>query len=331
MADLGRLVKVDLREVWKDEAGEFTPWLAQEDNIALLGDAIGIELEVEAQEQEVGPFRADILCKDTITNQWVLIENQLEKTDHTHLGQLMTYAAGLEAVTIIWVAASFTEEHRAVLDWLNEVTEENINFFGLEIELWRIGESPVAPKFNIISKPNEWSKTVKTTAAKTELTETKKLELEYWTQFREFMEESKSFIRCGKPAPQHWTTFSIGRSYFQLVARVNTQKAEIGAYFNIYGPDKKAYYALLRQNYKGQIESQLAMELNWRELPDAKESHIETSNKADPTDRSKWLEQHRWIKNTVEKFHEVLAPIVKRLDASEYEESSCPEVEAEPT
>ena len=321
MTNLGKLIKVDLREVWKDEAKEFTPWLAKDENIKILGDTIGIDLEVESQEKEVGPFRADILCKDTATNSWVLIENQLEKTDHTHLGQLITYAAGLEAVTIIWIAETFSDEHRAVLDWLNEHTDESINLFGLEIELWRIGNSPVAPKFNIISKPNEWSRTIKDTAAKTELTETKKLQLDYWTGFREFMEQSGSFIRCPKPAPQHWSTFSIGRSCFQLVARMNTRDGEIGAYFDIYGPDKKAYYALIVQGYKNQIESQLNMELDWRELPDAKESHVETHHKTDPTDRTDWPSQHEWLKDTLEKFYKVFAPIVKKLDASEYQDT----------
>src|SRR5258708_3912238 len=140
---LGRLTKVDLREVFATEAGDFTPWLAREENLALLSESIGISLQCEAQEKEVGPFRADILCKDTMTDNWVLIENQIERTDHTHLGQLLTYAAGLQAVTIVWVAQRFTEEHRAALDWLNEHTDEQINFFGLEIELWKIGDSAV--------------------------------------------------------------------------------------------------------------------------------------------------------------------------------------------
>src|SRR5256885_2050308 len=136
--NLGRLQRVDLREVWLSESSGFTPWLAQQENMKLLGETIGIDLECEAQEKEVGPFRADILCKDTATDSWVLIENQLERTDHGHLGQLLTYAAGLEAVTIVWVAREFTDEHRAALDWLNEITGQKFNFFGLEIELWRI-------------------------------------------------------------------------------------------------------------------------------------------------------------------------------------------------
>ena len=126
---LGRLERVELRRIWSSESSDFTPWLAREDNLRLLGETVGIELELEAQEKTVGPFRADILCKDTATDSWVLIENQLERTDHSHLGQLLTYAAGLSAVTVVWVAERFTEEHRAALDWLNERTAERINFF----------------------------------------------------------------------------------------------------------------------------------------------------------------------------------------------------------
>src|SRR5688572_26271017 len=128
---LGRLEQVDLRHIWISESGEFTPWLALPENLEILSESVGFELELEAQERNVGPFRADILCKDVETGHWVLIENQLERTDHTHLGQLLTYASGLQAVTIVWIAAKFTEQHRATLDWLNEITDERFRFFGL--------------------------------------------------------------------------------------------------------------------------------------------------------------------------------------------------------
>ncbi len=128
---LGRLERVDLREIWLSEAQDFTPWLARPENLSVLAETLGMELELEAQEQAVGPFRADLLCKDLESDKWVLVENQLERTDHRHLGQLMTYAAGLKAVSIVWIAASFTEEHRAALDWLNEITDESFEFFGL--------------------------------------------------------------------------------------------------------------------------------------------------------------------------------------------------------
>jgi hypothetical protein len=148
--DLGRLTRVDLRNIWTSESIEFTPWLGREENLAVLTEALGIDLELEAQEEAVGPFRADIFCRDIGTGAWVLVENQLERTDHVYLGQLLTYASGLEAVTIIWIAARFTEEHRSTLDWLNKITDDSVRFFGLEVELWRIGDSPAAPKFNIV-------------------------------------------------------------------------------------------------------------------------------------------------------------------------------------
>ena len=169
----------------------------QEENISLLGDTIGMELEVEAREKSIGPFKADILCKDTSDDHFVLIENQLERTNHTHLGQLMTYASGLHAVTIVWIANRFTDEHRSALDWLNEITADDYKFFGLEIELWRIGDSPFAPKFNIIAKPNDWSSTIsRATQSITsgELTETKRLQLDYWLKLWELIRSSGSSI-----------------------------------------------------------------------------------------------------------------------------------------
>ena len=111
---------MDIRDVWSDEAQNFTPWLAEEDNLALLSETLDMELEFKEKEKSVGPFRADILCKDTANDSWVLIENQLDETDHKHVGQLITYSAGLQAVTIIWIARDFADGHRATLDWLNE-------------------------------------------------------------------------------------------------------------------------------------------------------------------------------------------------------------------
>ena len=195
MAQLERLTPVDLHEAWINEARDFTPWLAREENIGLLADTIGLELEVEAQEQRVGPFRADILCREkTPTANPVLIENQLDWTDHTHLGQLLTYAAGLRAVTIVWVAARFTDEHRAALDWLNDITDESVNFFGLEIELWQIGDSLPAPKFNVVCKPNDWPPDTSEG-----LGEARKFYLEYWTAFRDVLAQRAGPVKPTKP------------------------------------------------------------------------------------------------------------------------------------
>lgn len=314
---LGRLEQVDLRNIWDSESGSFTPWLAKEENLAMLGDMIGIDLELESQEKWVGPFRADILCKDTATDQWVLIENQLERTDHNHLGQLMTYAAGLEAATIVWIAERFTDEHRAALDWLNEITAEKFNFFGLEMELWRIGGSPIAPKFNIVSKPNDWSRTV-TTAATGELSETKQIQREYWGELGKTLIQRHSVVKPQKPLAQHWTNFALGRSHFVLVAFANTQKKRIAVGLVLTGPDAKAHYHLLNKD-REIIEKEIGTSLDWEELPGKKESHIMLRRlNSDPTDRSKWQEQDNWLADKLEKFYQVFANRVKNLDADEY-------------
>ncbi len=223
---LGRLERVDLRTIWTSEPAGFTPWLAQPENLEILADTLGIdELELEAQEKEVGPFRADILCKDMGTDSWVLVENQLERTDHTHLGQLLTYAAGLQAVTIVWLAARFTEEHRATLDWLNSITDESFRFFGLEIELWRIGDSPAAPKFNIVARPNDWSKSVAHAARAiddAELSETRVRQREYWAALNGVLDGANGSVRGNrKPGPRSWMNYPVGRTGFSLAAALN--------------------------------------------------------------------------------------------------------------
>ena len=320
MPSLGKLESVNLREIWESEATDFTPWLAREDNIAQLGESIGIELEVEGTEKDVGPFRADILCKDTVTGHWVLIENQLERTDHTHLGQLLTYAAGLNAVTIAWIADRFTDEHRAALDWLNEITDDRFNFFGIEVELWKIADSPVAPHFKIVSKPNDWTKSVSKGAAgvaSENLTEAKKLQLEYWTAFREFVSSNSTVLKSQKPLPQHWTNFAIGRSHCHLSAIVNTWENKIGVVLYLGGVDAKAHFHLLHA-HKGAIEEQIGVNLEWRENPDKKDSGVWLRVEYDPSEKSGWGEQHSWLLGMLEKFHAAFSSRIKSLDASEY-------------
>lgn len=246
---LGRLVRVELRDIWFSEAIDFTPWLALPENLELLGDALGIDLELEAQEKAVGPFRADILCKDIGTDAWVLIENQLERTDHGHLGQLLTYASGLEAVTIVWIAARFTEEHRSTLDWLNKITDDSFRFFGLEVELWRIGDSPAAPKFNFISKPNNWSRSVAQAARAiddAELSGTRVAQRRYWTAFHPVLAAARGPISGNRKAqPQSWMAYSIGRSSFSVNAGMIRPKRQVTAQLYISGDLAKAHFGLL--------------------------------------------------------------------------------------
>jgi hypothetical protein len=209
---LGRLEKVALRAYWKNEATYFTPWLAIPENLNLLSDTVGMSLELIETESSVGPFRADIICRDMISESMVLIENQLEKTDHTHLGQLLTYAAGLETVNIIWIAENFTEEHRATLDWLNRITTTEFRFFGIEVELWKIADSPPAPKFNIVAKPNDWSKATK--ASSRESSERGKFYKDFWSRFIEALTGKYPEIGWPTSSGLHWIRFIMQDTRF---------------------------------------------------------------------------------------------------------------------
>lgn len=316
---LGRLERVDLRNIWTTEAGSFTPWLARHDNIAVLGETLGIDLELEAQEKAVGPFRADILCKDIDTSHWVLIENQLDRTDHTHLGQLLTYASGLEAVTIVWIAARFTEEHRATLDWLNKITDESFRFFGLEVELWRIGSSPAAPKFNIVSKPNDWLQSVAQAARAIddgELSETRIAQREYWAALNPVFDAEGGPISGGrKPQPQSWMAYRIGRSGFHLGAVMIRPRNQVRAELYISGDRAKAFFGLLKTQ-KDAIERELGYPLDWEDLPSRRDCRISSYLKdVDPEDEADWPRQHEWLAKRLNDMHRVFAQRVSALDA----------------
>ncbi|MGI3165344.1 DUF4268 domain-containing protein [Pseudooceanicola sp. 200-1SW] len=317
---LGRLEKIDLRDIWKTEDQDFTPWLAREENISLLADTLGLELEVEAQEKEVGPFRADILCKDIRNDSWVLIENQLERTDHRHLGQLITYAAGLKAVTIVWVAATFTEEHRAALDWLNAVTGDDFRFFALEVELWRIGQSPAAPKFNIISKPNEWSKTVGAATRRIEaeaLTDTKQMQLAFWEKLHADL-QSNPRIRTQKPRPQHWTNLPIGRSGMRLGAILNTRENSLAVELYLGDENAAAFFRELEQS-REDIEAELGFSVVWKPLPEKRACRIIYYKTECPLDdAARWAEYRAWMIESLEAFDRVFRPRVKELDPSRF-------------
>jgi hypothetical protein len=323
---LGRLSRVDLRNIWLREAEDFTPWLAREENLAILSEALDIGLKLEAQEKSVGPFRADILCKDIENGAWVLVENQLERTDHGHLGQLLTYASGLEAVTIVWIAARFTEEHRSTLDWLNKITNENFRFFGLEVELWKIGDSPAAPKFNIVSKPNDWSRSVAQAARSIEIADLSELrmkQLSYWAAFDLVLVKAAGPVRGGrKPQPQSWMGYSIGRSGFNTAAVMVRPKHQIRVELYISGGNAKAYFHLLREEQQA-IELELGYTLKWEELPSGPDSRIAIyKTDVDPDDESDWPRQHEWLAAMVNEFDRVFRPRVRELNAKKWQKAS---------
>jgi hypothetical protein len=317
---LGRLERVDLRDVWISEAASFTPWLARPENMAVLAETLGMDLELEAQEKAVGPFRADILCKeiDSGDNRWVLIENQLERTDHTHLGQLLTYASGLEAATIVWIAARFTEEHRSTLDWLNKITDDSFRFFGLEVELWRIGTSPAAPKFNIISKPNAWSHSV-AQAARTiddsELSETRIAQRDYWAGLNVALDAAAGPVTGRrKPQAQSWMAYGIGRTGFHLGGVMIRPKKQIRSELYISGDRAKAFLGELKA-HKEAIEQELGYALEWEELPSKRDCRVSSYlNDVDPEDKTAWPVQHAWLAKRLNDMHRVFFQRVGALD-----------------
>ena len=242
---LGKLKNVDVRFQWPNESTHFTPWLANENNITLLSEALGIELEVENTEVAVGPYSADILAKDTATGNYVVIENQLGKTDHDHLGKAITYAAVLDASAIVWIASNFTEEHKKALDWLNDNSSEDVSFIGVKLELWQIDDSNTAVKFNVISKPADFArKSAITKASSAELSDVRKLQLEWWLAYREALLNSKVVTNAQNARPQYWFDVPLGRTGIVLSNIANTYDNKIGirVYMqNKYNADRSQY------------------------------------------------------------------------------------------
>lgn len=316
MTDLGKLEKVELRKAWGTEAHHFTPWLARPENIAILGNTLALDLEVQSIEQNVGLFRADIVCLDTIDDSFVLIENQLERTDHGHLGQIITYAAGTDAATIVWISAKFTEEHRAALDWLNEHTRDDVKFFGVQLELWKIGDSSPAPRFNIVSKPNDWTRTISNAAhaGNRPMTEMRELQLKYWMGFRDFMETNYPLVAFRSPKPRSWMTSGIGRSGFHLGAVTQSFDNWIRVELYIGGDRAKEYFHKLQEDLQ-RIESDFGEKLSWEELPEKKASRIAAYlQDVDPTDEADWPRQHKWLAENIQKLRTTFETRVRNLE-----------------
>lgn len=250
--------------MWQHEALSFTPWLFEKDNLALLSDAIGIEIEAEAKESDVGAFRVDIVGTEAETGRKIIIENQLEDTNHDHLGKIITYAAGKDAEIIIWVVKKAREEHRAAIEWLNNHTDSKIALFLCEIKLYQIGNSPVAVKFEVVEKPNGWVK-----SSGTEWNATQKARYEYWEAFYQYLEEhpevSSKFTSKPKPCPDHWITLHMGTNLCHISILNLLSSKEIGVSISI--SNNKEFFETLELN-KQTIEAELGGSLQWVNNPD---------------------------------------------------------------
>ena len=212
---LGHLELTDLRQQWPGEVKDFTPWLGKE-GLPLLGKTIGGELSLVPDSKRFGAFNADIVAQlDGDEDHRVVIENQLDETDHKHLGQLVTYASGLGARTAICIAKEFRPEHRQALDWLNSGMQGDVSFYGVEIQLVKIGESLPAPLFRIVSSPNTLARTIKE-AQRGELT-TRRLDYQqFWQELVDYMRSKKTILPLSAPRPQHYFSIPLGRSNIHL-------------------------------------------------------------------------------------------------------------------
>lgn len=303
--DLGVMHPVDLREKWADEAKNFTPWLAKEANLKMLSAALEMDLALEETESPVGSFSADLFAREESTNRKVIIENQLEVTNHDHLGKLITYAAGKEADVVIWIVKRARDEHRKAIEWLNQRTDSTLGFFLIEIELWRIDNSKPAVKFNVVERPNQWAKTAR------EYSATKLLQLDFWTEFKETASRDRVFMdvfkSLQKEQPQHWYNLRIGSSYYLLELTVNTQKKLISVGFYI--RDDKEFYAELKAEQETITQELGVSKMTWKEAN--KDCRIFYTHKADINNRDEWATMFAWLREYAIKFNEVFRKRIK--------------------
>jgi hypothetical protein len=307
MIALGELKTIDLRKIWPHEALDFTRWLAREDNIVKLCDELDISIEDIKVEEASGRYNADIVAIESNTKRTVIIENQLEITDHKHLGQILTYASAHDASIIIWNVKDYTEEHKQAIDWFNRNMPEQISFFLVQTELWQIGESLPAPKFNVISQPNNWAKTIKQGGliTKGSISDTKLIQQRFWSEFKKCVSQKMppSPLNIGRtPRPQHWFDMTIGTSKAHLTATINTKDDKIGVELYIKS-DGVLYNNLVAQ--KEMIENETGFSLTWMDLPESTAFRIAVFYSADPLIESRWLEYFQWIQEKAEKLFKV--------------------------
>ena len=294
MANLGTLKEItDLRSIWPHEAVNFTPWVAE--NVDLLADAVGLDITVDETESSVGDFNVDIYASETGTDRKIIIENQLEDPDHDHLGKLITYASGKGADVLIWVVKHAREDHKAAVEWLNNHTDDKIGFFLCEIKLFQIGDSQIAPSFTVVERPNDWTKEIRKKAS---ANPTQQQRLEYWQAFNDYAFSDANFSRIfnkRKPTTDHWMDFSIGSSACHIaVSQIQKRKAvDVELYIN---DDKELFKSLFA--HKDEIEKNMEMELEWKELPERKASRILIEKTVDLDDRATWPEQFDYIMDT---------------------------------
>jgi hypothetical protein len=312
--NLGKLIKIEnLRSIWEHEASDFTRWLALAENIQLLSEEIGINIKVLQTEAYDGDFRVDILAQEEETGKKVIIENQLERTNHDHLGKIITYAAGHEAEYIVWIVKEFRPEHQQAIEWLNDHTSDKINFFGINIELWQIGSSEIAPKFNVISKPNEWTKAVRSGNISTqELSENSKMLLGFLDKFILYCKENKTTLALPTPHPKTPSYYMIGikMAVGYVAVKLNNSQRRVKVEFFF---KEKEKFNKLKELFEKEPNHEFLKLLTWDDLPNYKGANIGFSSFLNADDEATWIETFKFIKEKAELIQAKIPSILSML------------------
>ena len=310
---LSSIERVELRKVWPNEAADFTPWLAED--LYRLGDALGMDLELQETEAAVGGYSLDILATDINGNRPVIIENQLDATDHKHLGQLLTYAAGFDANVVVWLTREFQDEHRQALDWLNQRTGTDTLFFGVVVELWQIDGSRPAPHFNLVAAPNDWRKESVSKTTRRGISPKGERYQQFFQKLIDTLREEHRFTGARKANPHGWSAFSTG--YGQRVlyhARFRAEK-RASVEVDIDTGDGETNLQLFRnlEEYKVQIETDLDQSLEWEPLENSRACRIAAYMPGSIDDDKETLtEIHDWMVANLLQFKKVFDPHLKR-------------------
>lgn len=270
-AKLGILEEVDIRVLWDHEQYDFSNWLSRKENLELLNNAIGLTLSEVEKEVYVGAYRCDLVGVDEVTGDKIIIENQLEQSDHEHLGKIITYASGLDASVVVWIVKEAREEHRSAIEWLNNNTSKNINFFLIEVHAYKIGDSLAAPMFEVVEKPNGFIKNAKTQAGSSEYNKSQSARLEFWTRFNEVLVAQGKPFNVRKASTDHWYDVAIGYSGAHVA--MNLVNKDGCVVVELYINDDKDLFDRLFLS-KDEIEKQLKFKLDWQRLDDKKASRI---------------------------------------------------------
>lgn len=272
MLQLGKLKEVEVRSLWKHEQYDFSDWLAKPENVEYLNDILGLSLVNIEREAIVGKYRCDLCAHDETSNETVIIENQLETSNHDHLGKIITYASCLDASVIVWIVKDASEEHRSAIEWLNNNTNEGIGFFLIEIHVYEIGDSLPAPMFKVIEQPNDFIKAGKRGVTENGSMSRSSLECrDFWLQMNDALPEYGNPFNKRKAMAQHWYDVAVGRSDCHIGISLVNKEGKINIEFYI--PDNKDLFDHL-EAHKQAIEEVFGHQLDWNRLEGKKASKI---------------------------------------------------------